>query len=137
MATLDLQDGSVGLAAVAFVSADSCGDQVQSGTHNGSWTKGFFLLVKNAGMLDCCCDPVLIKVFVNVTGHDECDCCSPIASAEYEVPSDGGLAFIPITQRRLGQLVTIEYADASDLLVAAVTSLEGYVIPPGEEECCC
>ena len=45
------------------------------------------------------------------------------------MPSDGGVAFIPITYKGMGQLVTIEYEDASDLEVAAVTSLEGYVIP--------
>lgn len=128
MAELELQDASAGLAAVDFTAANSGGDEIQSGVHNGSWTKGFFLLVKNGGCAD-------IDVFVNVTGHDECNCCAPIASATYTVP-DGEIAFVPIIHRRLGQLVTIEYEDASDLEVAAVTSLEGYVLPPAEE-CCC
>lgn len=132
MATLTLQDGSAGLAEVEFVSAlsGSCDtfDEVQSGVHNGSWTKGFFLLVKNGGALDCCCDPVLVKVYVHVTGHDECNCCEPIAADEYEVPSGGGVAFIPISYKGLGQMVKIEYADAMGIEVAAVTSLEGYVI---------
>lgn len=132
MATLDLQDGSAGLAEVTFVAAlsGSCDtyDEIQSGVHAGSWTKGIFLLVKNTGMLDCMCDPVLVKVYVHVTGHDECNCCEPIAADEYEVPSDGGIAFIPILHGRMGELITIEYADAMDLEVAAVTSLKGYVI---------
>jgi len=132
MATLTLQDGSAGLAEVEFVAAlsGSCDtyDVIGSGVHAGSWTKGIYLLVKNDGALDCMCDPVLVKVYVHVTGHDECDCCSPIAAEEFEVPSDGGLAFIPILHGRLGQEIRIEYESTSNILVAAVTSLKGYVI---------
>lgn len=141
MATLELQDGSAGLAAVTFVAAlsGSCDtyDEIESGVHAGSWTKEILLLVRNTNTdLDCCCDPVetTVTVYAHVTGHDECDCCSPIAGDEYEVPSHGGVAVIPIHYKHFGQLVRIEYGMGSeDLEVAAVTTLKGYVIPSGEE----
>jgi len=128
MAALDLQDGHAGLAEVEFTAADACGDTIPSGSHKGSWTKGIYLLVKNTGALDCCCDPVLVTVYVNPTGHDECMCCVPTGALEFEVPSDGGIGFIPILEGHFGSSITIEYSDAMDLEVAAVTSIKGYVI---------
>lgn len=128
MAELVLQDGSAGLAEVTFASADGCGDQVPSGANSGGWRKDFILFVKNNGCSSA-------TVYVNVTGHDECNCCEPIASQEFEVEADK-MSYIPITHARLGELVTIEYSSASDLEVAVVTSLEGFIVPV-LEECCC
>lgn len=123
MAIIDLQDGSGGLGEVVFVAATAEGDTAPSGVHNGSWTKGFFLLVDNGGGAPA-------TVYVNVTDHDEYD--NPIASNEVVVAA-GKIGFVPVVGGRLGQSVVIEYSDATDLDVALVTSLEGYVLPPEDE----
>lgn len=122
MAIIELQDASAGLGEVVFAAAGAS-DTAQSGVHNGSWTKGVFLLVDNGGGSPA-------TVYVNVTDHDEYD--APIASNEVVVAA-GKIGFIPVTGGRLGQAVVIEYSDETDLDVALVTSLEGFVLPPEDE----
>lgn len=99
MAELTLQDGSAGIANIAFAAA-AVGDQIASGTRAAGWDLGIVLLVKNAS--------ISASRTVTVEGHPAI------------VVPISGQGIVPAYRQKYGSLKTITYSAVADLTVAAV-----------------
>ncbi len=101
MALLVVQDGSAGLASVAFQAANAGGDTVPVGARVGGWDLGHYLLVKNG---------------------DGSSTTVTVAGVPYVVPATTWFAFIPVVAVHGDGTATkaVTYSAVTALTVGAV-----------------